>query len=95
MLEDFNQAAVVRTVHILSTGALVWTREDYENIKDRFDWVDQRFILSEILRLRRLTDNGRQSIIAIYETGRIIKPFMNLDHDFHLSDLSLAPLEEK
>jgi hypothetical protein len=94
MIEDFNQAAIVRTVHILTTGELVWTREEYEKVKERFDWVDQRFILSEILRLRRLTDNGRQTIIAIYELGRTIKPFMNLDHNFHLSDLSLAPLTE-
>lgn len=94
MIEDFNQAAVVRTVHILNTGELVWTREEYEKVKHRFEWVDQRFMLSEILRLRNLTDNGKQTIIAVYETGRVIKSFMNTDHNFHLSDLSPAVVAE-
>jgi hypothetical protein len=87
MIEDFNSPAIVRTVHILESGELVWSRADYEKVKERFAWVDQRFILSEILRLRSLTDNGRQTLIAIYETGRRIKQFMNIDHNFHLADL--------
>lgn len=87
-MQNCNLPATVRTVHVLSTGQLVWSREDYEKVKERFDWVDRQFILSEILRLRRLTDNGGQSIIAIYETSRSIRQFMNIDHNFHPSDLS-------
>lgn len=94
MIEDYSQAAVVRTVHILKSGELVWTREEYEKVKDRFDWVDQRFMLTEILRLRQLTDNGKQTLIAVYEEGQIIKSFMNTDHNFHLSDLSPAAVIE-
>jgi hypothetical protein len=72
---------------VLLSGELIYSREDYEKVKDRFSWVDQHFILSEVLRLRRLTDTGKQSVIAIYENGRHIKPFMNLQYDFHPNDL--------
>lgn len=87
MIEDFSVPAVVSTVHILSTGEMIWSREEYEKVKDRFTWVDRHYILSEVLRLRTLTDNGRKTIIAIYETGRQIRKFMNIDHNFHISDL--------
>lgn len=89
MLENYNTPASVRTVHVLSSGKLIYSREEYEKVKERFSWVDQQFVLSEILRLRRLTDNGRQSIIAIYENEQIIKPFMNINYDFHPADLTL------
>jgi hypothetical protein len=90
MLENFNAPASVSTVHILTSGELIFSREDYERVKERFAWVDQQFILAEILRLRRLTDNGKQSVIAIYEDGKRIKPFMNLEHDFHPVDFVLS-----
>ena len=87
MSENYNVPASVRTVHVLLSGELIYSREDYEKVKERFSWVDQHFILSEVLRLRRLTDNGKQSVIAIYENGHLIKPFMNLQYDFHPNDL--------
>ncbi|MBC7948526.1 MAG: hypothetical protein H7Y42_11635 [Chitinophagaceae bacterium] len=87
MMEDHTVPASVRTVYVLDSGELIYSREDYEKIRERFAWVDQHFVLSELLRLRRLTDNGKQSLIAIYETGRVIKPFLNIDHNFHQADL--------
>jgi len=75
MSENYNVPASVRTVHVLLTGELIYSREEYERVKERFSWVDQHFILSEVLRLRRLTDTGKQSVIAIYENGHLIKPF--------------------
>ena len=90
MLEEYHVPANVRTVHVLATGELIYSREDYEKVKEKFSWVDQQFILSEILRLRRLTDNGRQSIIAIYENEKKIKPFLNIDNEFHPTDLIMS-----
>lgn len=87
MIEEYNVPASVRTVHVLASGELIYSREEYEKVKDRFTWVDQQFILSEILRLRRLTDNGKQTLIAVYEEGRLVKSFMNLGFDFHPTDV--------
>jgi len=91
-IESYNvpPSASVRTVHILSNGDLVYSLEDYEKVKDRFAWVDRGRIVSEILRLRRLTEIGKQSIIAVYEDGETIKAFLNLENDFHPSDLQIA-----
>lgn len=83
-------AASVRTVHILSNGDLIYSLEDYEKVKERFAWVDRSRIVAEILRLRRLTEVGKQSIIAVYEDGETIKAFLNLEDDFHPSDLQIV-----
>lgn len=88
-LENLNSPALgsVRTVHILSTGQLIFSLEEYKKVQDRFSWVDRTFILSEIFRLRPLTDSNRFSFVAIYEEGREIKPILNLEPEFYLSQL--------
>jgi hypothetical protein len=79
----------VRTVHILKTGELIFSLEDFKKVQDRFSWVDRTFVLSEIFRLRPLTDAGRYSFVAIYEENKLIKPLLNLEPEFYLSQLQL------
>jgi hypothetical protein len=78
-LPDF---ARVYTVHILKTGEIVTTLEDYLKVQDRFAWVDQAYIISTIFRLRRLTESPKKSIIVIHEEGQIIKEYINVEENF-------------
>ncbi|MDP4262209.1 MAG: hypothetical protein Q8941_06725 [Bacteroidota bacterium] len=78
-LPDF---AKVSTVHILKTGEIITSLEEYLKVQDRFSWVDQAQIISTIFRLRRLTESPKKSVIVIYEEGRIIKEFVNVDESF-------------
>jgi hypothetical protein len=78
-LPDF---AKVSTVHILNTGEIISSLEDYLKVQDRFAWVDQSHIISSIFRLRRLTESPKKSVIVIYEEGRLIKEYVNVDESF-------------
>ena len=82
-----SYSANVRTVHILKTGELIFSLEDFKKVQDRFSWVDKTFVLSEIFRLRPLTDANRFSFVAIYEETKRIKPLLNLEPEFYLSQL--------
>lgn len=84
-----NQAGFsnVETIYVLSSGTLVRSRTEYEQVRDLFDWVDKKVVLSELLHLRGMTDAGKKSILAIYEKGKSIKTFLNLENDFHISDV--------
>ena len=79
----------VQTVYILQTGEQLITRSDFEQMKDRFEWVDKKVLLTEMLHLRTLTNPGCRSIIAVYEDGKTIKTFLNLSADFHPNDLAV------
>jgi hypothetical protein len=78
-LPDF---ARVYTVHVLKTGEIITTLEDYLKVQDRFAWVDQSYIISTIFRLRRLTESPKKSIIVIHEEGQIIKEYVNVEESF-------------
>ena len=77
----------VQTVYILASGEQLSSRSDFEQMKDRFEWVDKKVLLTEMLHVRTLTNAGCRSIIAVYEDGKTIKTFLNLSPDFHHSDL--------
>ena len=77
----------VQTVYILASGEQLLSRSEFELMKDRFEWVDKKVLLTEMLHVRTLTNAGCRSIIAVYEEGKTIKTFLNLSADFHHSDL--------
>jgi hypothetical protein len=77
-----HHPGTVCTVHILNTGEIISNVEDYLKFERRFDWVDRKFIIEKILHLRQLTDEQKRSVIAIYEDGKQIKEFINVDHSF-------------
>lgn len=74
--------AKVSTVHILKTGEIITSLQDYLKVQDKFSWVDQSNIISAIFRLRRLTERDRKSLIVIYEDGKKIREFVNVDDTF-------------
>jgi hypothetical protein len=78
-LPDF---ARVYTVHVLTTGEIISSLEDYLKVKERFAWVDQSHIISSIFRLRRLTESPKKSVIVIYEENRAIKEYVNVEENF-------------
>jgi hypothetical protein len=90
--ETLHQTAYsnVETIYVLASGALIRSRIDYERVKDLFVWLDKKMVLTELLHLRAMTEAGKQSILAIYEVGKTIKTFINLENDFHISDLQFT-----
>ena len=72
----------VNTLHILNTGEVISSHDQYKFVEDRFTWVDKPRIISRILRLRLLTESHKKTIIAIYEEGQVIKEFINVDDYF-------------
>ena len=78
-LPDF---AKVTTVHILRTGEVIISLNDYLKVRDRFAWVDQAYIISTIFRLRRLTESPKKSVIVIYEEGQVVKEHINVEESF-------------
>ena len=73
---------IVSTVHILQSGEVISTVEEYMKVEERFAWVDKAYIVSKILQLRKLTDDKKRSVIVIYEDGRMIREFVNVDKEF-------------
>jgi hypothetical protein len=73
---------IVSTIHILQSGEVINSVEDYMKVEDRFSWVDKAYIVSKILHLRKLTDENKRSVIVVYEDGHMIREFVNVDREF-------------
>jgi hypothetical protein len=72
----------VNTIHILNSGEIISSLEDYLKFEDRFSWVNRSFIIAKMLELRKLTDTRKKSIIAIYEEGHLIREYVNVEETF-------------
>jgi hypothetical protein len=83
-MEDYqvSERGIVSTVHILKTGEVISSVQDYMKVEDRFSWVDRTFIVSKILALQKRTDDRKRSFIVIYEDGNLIREFVNVDQSF-------------
>jgi hypothetical protein len=77
-----REFGLVTTIHILQGGEVIRSVEEYLKVEDRFSWVDKALLVSKILQLRRLTDESKRSVIAIYEESRLIKEFVNVEKEF-------------
>jgi len=77
-----SERGVVSTIHVLNTGEIISSVQDYMKVEDRFSWVDRTFIVSKILDLQKKTDDRKRSFIVIYEDGNIIREFVNVDQGF-------------
>lgn len=75
-------SVLVNTMHVLSSGEIVESREGFEKVQDRFSWVDRTNCIQRIIKLRSMTDEGRKSIIVFYEDGHLVKEHINVDHQF-------------
>jgi hypothetical protein len=76
------QPGIVFTIHILNTGEIISSVEEYMKFEERFAWVDRKYIIEKILHMRKLTDEEKRSVIVIYEDGQKIREFINVDHSF-------------
>ena len=72
----------VSTVHVLSDGKIISSREAFEKVQQRFEWADRKTCIQRILQLKLLTSGGKKSIIVYYETGHLIKEHINVETDF-------------
>jgi hypothetical protein len=79
----------VQTIYVLASGKLIHSLCDFEQVKNLFTWLDKKVILTELLHARACTEIGKLSIVAVYEAGKRIKTFLNLENDFHWSDLQM------
>ncbi|MBS1600024.1 MAG: hypothetical protein JST75_17490 [Bacteroidetes bacterium] len=77
-----SERGVVSTIHVLNTGEIISSVQDYMKVEDRFSWVDRTFIISKILELQKKTDDRKRSFIVIYEDGNLIREFVNVDQGF-------------
>jgi hypothetical protein len=73
---------LVSTVHVLSDGEIISSREAFEKVQQRFEWADRKTCIQRILQLKLLTSGGKKSIIVYYETGHLIKEHINVETDF-------------
>lgn len=74
--------AKVNTIHILKDGEVITSLQAYESVKHRFDWVDQAYVISEMVRLQGLTESPKKSLIVIYEDAQVVKEYVNVDESF-------------
>jgi len=83
-MEDYqvSERGIVSTVHILKSGEVISSVQDYMKVEDRFSWVDRTFIVTKILALQKRTDDRKRSFIVIYEDGNVIREFVNVDQTF-------------
>jgi hypothetical protein len=72
----------VQTMHVLNSGEIVDSLEAFQKVESRFGWVNRRDIVTRILQLRFLTDETKRSVIVLYEDGRRIREFINVDASF-------------
>jgi hypothetical protein len=88
-----QEFANVQTVYILQSGTQITSLSDFDTVKDRFEWLDKKALLTELLHVRSMTNSNSRSIIAVYEEGKNMKTLMNLEPDFHVSDLANVVLQ--
>jgi hypothetical protein len=83
-MQDYqiSERGIVSTIHVLKSGEVLTTVQDYMKYEDRFAWVDRTFIIGKILELQKKTDDRRRSFIVIYEEGNSIREFVNVDQSF-------------
>jgi hypothetical protein len=75
-------SGTVNTIHVLKSGEIINGVKDYLEVESHFSWVDRRSIVEKILRLKKLTDACKNSVIVLYEDGQHIREFINVDYSF-------------
>lgn len=73
---------IVSTMHVLTTGEIIDTREGFEKVQERFAWADRSQVIRRILQLRTMTEGQKKSIIVFYEDGHMIREFINVEKGF-------------
>ncbi|HXB43461.1 MAG TPA: hypothetical protein VNV85_05360 [Puia sp.] len=77
-----RRSGTVNTIHVLKSGKIIRGVKDYLEVESHFLWVDRRSIVEKILRLKKLTDERKNSVIVLYEDGQHIREFINVEYSF-------------
>ena len=77
-----SEKGFVSTIHVLSSGEIIYSVQDFLKIESRFSWVDKRLLVSKILELQKKTDDRKSSYIVLYEEGNLMREFLNVDQNF-------------
>jgi hypothetical protein len=77
-----SERGFVSTVHVLKSGEIIYSLQDFLKIESRFSWVDKRYLVGKILELQKRTDDRRRSFLVIYEDGNQIREYVNMDQTF-------------
>lgn len=77
-----SERGFVSTVHILKSGEMIYSLQDFLKIESRFSWVDKKYLVGKILELQKKTDDRRRSFLVIYEDGNQIREYVNMDQTF-------------
>ncbi len=77
-----SEKGFVSTIHVLSSGEIIYSVQDFMKIESRFSWVDKKFLVGKILELQKKTDDRKRSYIVLYEDGNLIREFLNVDQFF-------------
>jgi hypothetical protein len=64
-----SERGFVSTVHVLKSGEIIYSLQDFMKIESRFSWVDKKYLVTKILELQKKTDDRRRSFLVIYEDG--------------------------
>ncbi len=75
-------SGAVNIIHVLKSGEIISRVRDYLEVESHFLWVDRRSIVEKILRLKKLTDHRKSSVIVLYEDGQQIREFVNVEYTF-------------
>jgi len=78
----FLSTMPVGTMHILSSGEIIGSRDAYEKVEQRFAWADRSNCIRRLLQLKSLTDAGKKSVIVFYEAGHLVKEYINVEANF-------------
>lgn len=77
-----SEKGFVTTVHVLEDGEIIYSLQDFLKIENRFSWVDKKLLVTKILELQKKTDDRRRSFLVIYEDGKQIREYLNMDQTF-------------
>ena len=81
-LPNLTDNRTVNIIRILKSGELVLTLDEYRQVADRFAWEDRTQILKKLFSLKEKTDDNKKSVIVIYEEGKQITEFLNVEEYF-------------
>jgi hypothetical protein len=81
-LPTLTDNRTVNIIRILKSGELVLTLDEYRQVADRFAWEDRTQILKKLFSLKEKTDDNGKSVIVIYEEGKQITEFLNVEEYF-------------
>ena len=73
---------LISTMHVLTSGEIIESREGFEKVQERFSWADRNIYIQRMIKLRSMTEDGKKSLIVFYEDGHLIKEHINVEKNF-------------